>query len=120
MTPQPNLCASSIVFESRRVVFSGMSAISFIYKQPKVMKLESFATPRPAARSKTRFSTYCSLELVLGIHCIAMQRYLGFGDAKAAYKTYRTIKKLQPDILHGHGAKGGVYARLFGSVLRVF
>ncbi|ERM02046.1 hypothetical protein Q644_18690 [Brucella intermedia 229E] len=26
---------------------------------------------------------------------------------------------MQPDILHGHGAKGGVYARLFGSVLRV-
>jgi glycosyltransferase involved in cell wall biosynthesis len=27
---------------------------------------------------------------------------------------------LKPDILHGHGAKGGVYARLFGSLLRVF
>ena len=26
---------------------------------------------------------------------------------------------MQPDVLHGHGAKGGVYARLFGSLLRV-
>lgn len=59
-------------------------------------------------------------QLALGIHRIAMQRHIGFGDAKAAYKAYRIIKKLQPDILHGHGAKGGVYARLFGSVLRVF
>lgn len=58
--------------------------------------------------------------LTLGIHRIAMQRHIGTGDIKAAFKAYRIIKKLQPDILHGHGAKGGVYARLFGSVLRVF
>ncbi len=57
--------------------------------------------------------------LTLGIHRIAMQRHIGTGDIKAAFKAYRIIKKLQPDILHGHGAKGGVYARLFGSVLRV-
>lgn len=59
-------------------------------------------------------------QLSLGIHRITMQRHIGFGDVRAAYKGYRIIKKLQPDILHGHGAKGGVYARLFGSVLRVF
>ncbi|MDH7791812.1 glycosyltransferase [Ochrobactrum sp. AN78] len=59
-------------------------------------------------------------KLALGIHRIAMQRHIGIGDIKAAYKAYRIIKKLQPDILHGHGAKGGVYARLFGSALRVF
>lgn len=59
-------------------------------------------------------------KLGLGLHRIAMQRHVGPGDAAAAFKAYRTIKKLQPDILHGHGAKGGFYARLFGSVLRVF
>jgi len=59
-------------------------------------------------------------KLALGLHRIAMQRHVGLGDAGTAYKTYRIIKRLQPDILHGHGAKGGVYARLFGSVLRVF
>lgn len=59
-------------------------------------------------------------KLALGLHRIAMQRHVGLGDAAAAYKAYRIIKKLRPDILHGHGAKGGVYARLFGSVLRVF
>ncbi|MBB5701507.1 glycosyltransferase involved in cell wall biosynthesis [Ochrobactrum daejeonense] len=58
--------------------------------------------------------------LALGLHRIAMQRRVGLGDAAAALKAYRIIRKLRPDILHGHGAKGGVHARLFGSLLRVF
>ncbi len=57
--------------------------------------------------------------LELGLKRIAMQRQIGPGDAMAALRTYRIIKKLQPDVLHGHGAKGGTYARLFGSWLRV-
>ncbi|MBV2142796.1 glycosyltransferase [Falsochrobactrum sp. TDYN1] len=58
--------------------------------------------------------------LALGLHRIAMRRQIGIGDLGAALMAYRTIKKLQPDILHGHGAKGGVYGRLSGSALRVF
>lgn len=58
-------------------------------------------------------------KLALGIRRTPMQRHLGPGDAGAAWRTYRIIKELQPDILHGHGAKGGVYARMFGSLLRV-
>ena len=57
--------------------------------------------------------------LSLGVHRTPMQRHIGIGDAGAALRTFRLIKELQPDILHGHGAKGGVYARLFGSLLRV-
>lgn len=56
--------------------------------------------------------------LALGVHRIAMQRQIGIGDISAATDTYRTIKALQPDVIHGHGAKGGVYARLFGSLLK--
>ena len=59
-------------------------------------------------------------KLALGLERIAMQRQIGPGDAMAALRTYKIIKKLRPDILHGHGAKGGIYARLFGSLLRVF
>jgi glycosyltransferase involved in cell wall biosynthesis len=58
-------------------------------------------------------------KLALGIHRTPMQRHIGPGDIAAAYRTYSLIKQLQPDILHGHGAKGGVYSRLFGSLLRV-
>ena len=57
--------------------------------------------------------------LSLGIWRTPMQRHIGPGDLAAAWRTYRLFKRLQPDILHGHGAKGGFYARLFGSLLRV-
>ncbi|TIT71581.1 MAG: glycosyltransferase family 4 protein, partial [Mesorhizobium sp.] len=57
--------------------------------------------------------------LALGIHRTPMQRHIGPGDIAAAWRTYGIIKELRPDVLHGHGAKGGAYARLFGSLLRV-
>src|SRR5690606_28425310 len=41
------------------------------------------------------------------------------GDMAAAWRMLRLIRSLRPDILHGHGAKGGVYARLFGTLLRL-
>ena len=54
----------------------------------------------------------------LGIRRTPMQRHIGPGDIMSAWRTFKHIKELQPDVLHGHGAKGGVYARLFGSLLR--
>ncbi len=57
--------------------------------------------------------------LSLGIHRTPMQRHVGPGDLASAWRTYRIIKELRPDVLHGHGAKGGAYTRLFGSLLRV-
>ena len=58
--------------------------------------------------------------LALGVSRTPMQRHIGPADMAAAWRAYRIIKELQPDILHGHGAKGGVYSRAFGSLLRVF
>lgn len=58
-------------------------------------------------------------KLALGVWRTPMQRHVGPGDIAAAWRTYRIIKELQPDVLHGHGAKGGVYARVLGSLLRV-
>lgn len=57
--------------------------------------------------------------LSLGAHRTPMQRHIGPGDVAAAWRTWKLIKELQPDVLHGHGAKGGFYARAFGSMLRV-
>ncbi len=59
-------------------------------------------------------------KLALGLTRVPMQRHVGPGDLVAAWRTYKAISKLNPDVLHGHGAKGGVYSRLFGSLLRVF
>jgi glycosyltransferase involved in cell wall biosynthesis len=58
-------------------------------------------------------------KLALGIQRTPMQRHIGPGDIASAWRTFRIIKELQPDVIHGHGAKGGTYARLFGSLLRV-
>lgn len=57
--------------------------------------------------------------LALGVRRITIHRSIGAGDIAAGWRTYRFIKELRPDVLHGHGAKGGALARLFGSLLRV-
>jgi len=60
-----------------------------------------------------------SPSLKLGLHRIPMRRAITPGDVATVWKTYRKINKLKPDILHSHGAKGGAYARIIGSLLRV-
>ena len=56
--------------------------------------------------------------LSLGIKRTPMQRHVGIGDIAAAWRTYRLLREMRPDVLHGHGAKGGVYSRLFGTLMR--
>ena len=58
-------------------------------------------------------------QLSLGLVRMPIQRAISPTDAAALYRSYKHIKSLQPDVLHGHGAKGGVVARLIGSLLRV-
>ena len=50
--------------------------------------------------------------LALGVHRVAMSRLLGPRDISALAAIRKLAVKLQPDVLHGHGAKGGAYARL--------
>ncbi|MFN3364124.1 MAG: glycosyltransferase family 4 protein [Allorhizobium sp.] len=57
--------------------------------------------------------------LSLGVTRFPIRRSVGLKDMAALAEAYKLIKELQPDILHGHGAKGGVIARLIGSLLRV-
>jgi glycosyltransferase involved in cell wall biosynthesis len=58
-------------------------------------------------------------KLALGVRRTPMQRHIGLGDLGAAWRTFAIVKELRPDVLHGHGAKGGVYSRVFGSLFRV-
>jgi len=55
----------------------------------------------------------------LGIHRLPIGRMPGLADVKAASAIARIAATANPDILHGHGAKGGVYARLAGSRLKL-
>lgn len=57
--------------------------------------------------------------LALGLTRLPIRRSVSPGDAAALWRSYKQIKELQPDVLHGHGAKGGVLARTIGSALRV-
>jgi len=55
----------------------------------------------------------------LGVHRVAMSRGIGPRD----YSAYRAIRSIAQnienvDILHGHGAKGGAYARLAARALK--
>ncbi|MBP2547287.1 glycosyltransferase involved in cell wall biosynthesis [Neorhizobium galegae] len=58
-------------------------------------------------------------KLSLGLTRLPIRRSISPSDLAALYRSYRHIKSLRPDVLHGHGAKGGVVARLIGSGLRV-
>lgn len=53
---------------------------------------------------------YCSL----GITRQAMSKMPGFGDLSCAGQTSKLAAQLNIEIIHGHGAKGGLYARLAG------
>ncbi|MBP1860844.1 glycosyltransferase family 4 protein [Rhizobium herbae] len=57
--------------------------------------------------------------LALGLVRLPIRRSIGPTDLAALWSSYKEIRSLQPDILHGHGAKGGVLARIIGSALRV-
>ena len=57
--------------------------------------------------------------LSLGVKRTPMQRHIGLGDLTAARRAYGVVREMRPDVLHGHGAKGGVYARVFGTLMRL-
>ncbi len=57
--------------------------------------------------------------LSLGLVRLPISRSVSPRDLIAFRESYREIKGLRPNVLHGHGAKGGAIARLIGSALRV-
>lgn len=57
--------------------------------------------------------------LSLGLTRFPMSRDVSLNDAGATWRALREIRALKPDILHAHGAKGGAYARLIGTLLRL-
>lgn len=54
--------------------------------------------------------------LALGLHATAMGRNPGLVDFSAVSATRRLITRHDADIVHGHGAKGGAYARIAGTL----
>jgi glycosyltransferase involved in cell wall biosynthesis len=50
--------------------------------------------------------------LALGMTRIPMRRHIGPGDAFATARVMHRIAQCGVDVVHGHGAKGGAYARM--------
>lgn len=50
--------------------------------------------------------------LELGVTRVPMSRYPSLTDLKAQMAARRFRQTIQPDVMHAHGSKGGVYARL--------
>ncbi|ARQ01578.1 glycosyltransferase family 4 protein [Pseudorhodoplanes sinuspersici] len=51
-------------------------------------------------------------ELALGVVRLPMGRHLAVSDYSAIRQIAASVERNAPDIVHGHGAKGGAYARL--------
>jgi glycosyltransferase involved in cell wall biosynthesis len=58
----------------------------------------------------------------LGVSRFAMQRELGPADLTGFVHVSRHLASLDPDVLHGHGAKGGAFVRLMSApaAIRVY
>jgi glycosyltransferase involved in cell wall biosynthesis len=56
--------------------------------------------------------------LGLGLIRVAMRHELAPANIMQTWALAHQVRLLNPDILHGHGAKGGVYARAIGTRLR--
>lgn len=56
-------------------------------------------------------------DLALGLHRIPISRKIGLGDISGLKATRQQFHTIRPDIVHGHGAKGGTYARLGATLL---
>ena len=52
--------------------------------------------------------------LKLGVGTAAIHRNPGLSDVLAMARFVAWLRKAKPDVVHGHGSKGGVYARLSG------
>jgi glycosyltransferase involved in cell wall biosynthesis len=50
--------------------------------------------------------------LALGLTRVSMSRHLGPSDIAAVRRVGRALHETGADVVHGHGAKGGAYARL--------
>jgi glycosyltransferase involved in cell wall biosynthesis len=70
-------------------------------------------------RAETAFA---ALDLALGLTRVPMSRHIGVNDVAAQRHVARRAAERQADVVHGHGAKGGAYARLVpaGRAIRVY
>jgi len=70
-------------------------------------------------RADAAFASLAS-QLALGLTRVPMSRHVGVSDVSAQRHVADRARETGADILHGHGAKGGAYARLCSRASRVY
>jgi len=63
------------------------------------------------ARSREVFAVLAPM-LALGVALTPIQRPFGPQDLAAGWHVTKRVRRAEPDVIHGHGAKGGAFARL--------
>lgn len=63
------------------------------------------------ARSRDVFSSLAPL-LALGLMLTPIHRPFGPRDLSTFWRITKRVRRTEPDVIHGHGAKGGAFARL--------
>ena len=72
------------------------------------------------ARAEAAFAAL-SAKLALGLTRVPMSRHIGLNDIAAQRHVAQRARETEADVVHGHGAKGGAYARLTGGrAIRVY
>jgi glycosyltransferase involved in cell wall biosynthesis len=66
----------------------------------------------------TRRLDALSRHAALGVQRVTMSREIGFRDVAAYRQIHDFARTHQIDVVHGHGAKGGAYARLTANALK--
>lgn len=56
--------------------------------------------------------------LALGVHRLPISRNAGPSDVANLFRIARLLSSLAPDVVHGHGSKGGLFARAPGLLRR--
>lgn len=57
--------------------------------------------------------------IALGVRRVPMERRISFSDLGATLDILAHLRAIKVDVLHGHGAKGGAYARTIGTLMRI-
>jgi hypothetical protein len=75
----------------------------------------------PAASGAEAVLAEIEPRLALGLTRVAMSRHAGWRDITAFRHVARRAAEASLDVVHGHGAKGGAYARLLrGGAVRAY
>jgi glycosyltransferase involved in cell wall biosynthesis len=121
------LAASSTNPEKLRILHCFRSPVGGIYRHVKDLILQQAAEGHAIgiicdSNTGGPFEEGLLAELEprldLGLFRISMNRSLGPRDLVVMWKLYKQLRDVKADILHSHGAKGGAYARLIGTLLR--